>query len=146
MSARVRFVALAALCGALFGVGLVVSGMAMPAKVIGFLDVGGAWDPTLAFVMAGAIAVHAPIARLVRARRAPLFGARFHLPTARAIDARLVGGAALFGLGWGLSGYCPGPALVGAASGALPALVFVGALVAGIALARRGARQRVQDV
>ncbi len=128
---------IAVLTGALFAVGLLISGMAMPGKVTAFLDVGGAWDPTLAFVMAGAIAVHAPLARLIRARRAPLVAARFHVPTTRTIDRRLIGGAAIFGIGWGLSGYCPGPALLGAASLALPAIVFVGALLVGIAISRR---------
>ena len=132
-----RGLAIAVGAGALFAIGLLISGMAMPGKVTAFLDVGGAWDPTLAFVMAGAIAVHAPLARLIRGRRQPLVGGRFHVPTLRTLDRNLVGGAALFGIGWGLSGYCPGPAIVGAASLALPAMVFVGALLAGIVLTRR---------
>lgn len=127
---------LAAAAGALFALGLVIGGMTIPAKVTGFLDVGGAWDPQLAFVMVAAIAVYAPALRWIRGRR-PLAAARFQWPTARAIDARLVGGAALFGIGWGLAGYCPGPALVALAGGGLPVLVFVAALVLGIALARR---------
>ena len=134
MSAKGVLVAVGA--GALFALGLVVAGMTVPARVTGFLDLGGSWDPTLAFVMGGAILVHAPIVRLVRARRAPLFDTRFHWPTAHGIDVQLVLGAALFGIGWGLSGYCPGPALVGVVAGAPATVVFVGAMIAGIALGR----------
>jgi len=96
----VKGAVLAAAAGALFALGLVIGGMTIPAKVTGFLDVGGAWDPQLAFVMVAAIAVYAPALRWIRGRR-PLAAARFQWPTARAIDARLVGGAALFGIGWG---------------------------------------------
>jgi uncharacterized membrane protein YedE/YeeE len=131
----------AALAGALFALGLVISGMVDPNRVTAFLDVTGDWDPTLAFVMAGAILLHAPLARLVRARRAPLFDARFHLPATSAIDLRLIAGAALFGVGWGLSGYCPGPALVRLGTGALPVLVFIGAMIAGIAITRLSLRR-----
>lgn len=119
--------------GVLFAFGLVVSGMTSPAKVTAFLDVTGAWNPALVFVMAGAIAVYTPIVRLVRGRRAPIFGDRFHWPTASGIDARLVVGSALFGVGWGLSGYCPGPALVSLGGGSRDVLVFVGAMLVGIA-------------
>ncbi len=133
--------ALAALAGAVFALGLALGGMTVPATVTGFFDVGGAWDPRLAFVMAGAIAVYAPLWRIIRRRSAPLLADRFHPPTARGIDARLVGGAAIFGVGWGLSGYCPGPALVSLAGGGISAVVFVVAMVAGIALAR-GVTQR----
>jgi len=132
----VNSLVVAGFAGALFALGLVVSGMTDPGKVTGFLDVGGAWDPTLAFVMAGAIAVYAPIARVVRARRAPLYGDRFHWPIAHAIDGRLVAGAAVFGVGWGLSGYCPGPALVGIAGGAPATLVFVASMLAGMLVVR----------
>jgi len=132
----VKGIAIAAAAGALFAIGLVVAGMTVPARVTGFLDLGGAWDPTLAFVMAGAILVHAPFVRIARARRSPLFGPQFHWPTPQRIDAPLVLGAALFGMGWGLSGYCPGPALVGAIAGAPATLVFLAAMVAGIALGR----------
>jgi uncharacterized membrane protein YedE/YeeE len=127
---------LAAVAGALFALGLVVGGMTIPAKVTGFLDVGGAWDPSLAFVMAAAIAVYAPLLRRARRLEAPLAADRFHWPSARGIDAWLVGGAALFGIGWGLSGYCPGPALTSLAGGGASALVFVVAMIAGIGLAR----------
>ena len=122
--------------GALFALGLVLGGMTLPARVTGFLDVGGAWDPTLAFVMAGAMLVHAPIARLARSRRAPMFDSRFHWPTQRGIEPRLVLGAAMFGVGWGLSGYCPGPALVGVVAGAPATSVFVVAMIVGIAIGR----------
>jgi uncharacterized membrane protein YedE/YeeE len=135
VTGRAVLAALAA--GVLFGVGLLVAGMTMPGKVIGFLDVGGGWDPTLGFVMAGAIAVHAGLLRVVRGRRGPLFDHRFYPPPAARIDARLVGGAAVFGIGWGLSGYCPGPALVSLAAGAAPALLFVAAMILGMAIARR---------
>lgn len=127
---------LAAIAGALFAIGLAVSGMTIPAKIIGFLDVAGRWDPSLAFVMVGAIAVYATLLRLIRRRPAPLLASRFHWPTVHGIDARLVCGAAVFGVGWGLSGYCPGPALASLASGGLGAPVFVAAMVAGIALVR----------
>jgi len=131
-----------ALAGAVFAIGLVVSGMTVPAKITAFLDVGGAWDPTLALVMLGALAVYAPIARLARHRRRPLLAERFHWPAERAIDARLVGGAAIFGVGWGLSGYCPGPALTSVGRGAAGALVFVAAMIAGIAITRAVAPRR----
>ena len=127
---------IAAISGAVFALGLVVSGMTDPGRVTAFLDVTGHWDPTLAFVMAGAIAVHAPLGRIVRRRTTPIFDATFHLPKRTAIEPRLVLGAALFGVGWGLSGYCPGPALVSVATAATPVLVFVGAMIGGIALAR----------
>jgi len=118
--------------GGLFGAGLVLSGMARPAKVIAFLDVGRQWDPSLAFVMAGAIAVHMVLFRVILRRRSPLYDVTFHLPTRKDIDLRLVAGAALFGVGWGLGGYCPGPALVSIGAGTLPALVFVATMAAGM--------------
>jgi len=138
----VRAFALAVVAGAVFAIGLAVAGMTVPAKVTGFLDVGGAWDPTLALVMLGAIAVYAPVVRIARRRRRPLASQWFHWPTPRAIDARLVGGAAIFGVGWGLSGYCPGPALASIGIGAASALVFVAAMVAGIAVTRAVDRAR----
>jgi uncharacterized protein len=122
----------AVVSGALFGVGLAVSGMTKPAKVVGFLDLFGAWDASLAFVMLGAIAVHLVAYRLITRRRSPLFDAEFHLPTRKDIDGRLLAGAALFGIGWGLGGFCPGPGLVAAASGMTSAIVFVIGLAAGI--------------
>ncbi len=123
--------------GALFALGLGISRMTQPAKVIGFLDVTGRWDPTLAFVMLGAVAVHFVLYRLVRKLRAPLFAERFDVPTRRDITLRLVFGAALFGVGWDLSGQCPGPALTNLATGAPTALVFVGAMALGMVLHRR---------
>lgn len=136
---RVAPMALAAFgSAALFGVGLVVAGMTTPSKVVGFLDVFGAWDPSLAFVMIGAIAVHTVLLRLIRRRRAPLFGNGFHLSHRRDLDGRLLLGAALFGTGWGLSGICPGPGLVavvhGGLSGALPIVVFVVMMLVGMKL------------
>jgi uncharacterized membrane protein YedE/YeeE len=122
----------AALSGALFAVGLAVSGMTRPAKVVGFLDLSGAWDPSLAFVMLGAIGVHFVATRLITRRARPLFEERFHLPTRKDLDARLLLGAALFGVGWGLGGFCPGPGLVSAASGSLPAFVFVVGMTLGM--------------
>lgn len=117
--------------GGLFGAGLVVSGMVKPTKVIGFLDVRH-WDPSLAFVMMGAIAVHMGLFKLILKRGSPFYDFRFHLPTRKDIDLRLVGGAAVFGAGWGLGGFCPGPGLVSVGAGVLPALVFVLAMTAGM--------------
>ncbi|MBS1118959.1 MAG: protein of unknown function YeeE/YedE [Deltaproteobacteria bacterium] len=133
--------AIAALAGGLFALGLVIAGMTTPANVTAFLDVGGAWDPTLAFVMAAAIATYAPVARLVKPRRQPIFDTRFHWPEPRLVDRRLVGGAAIFGIGWGLSGYCPGPAITSLGRGSIEPLVFVGAMIAGIAIARSLSRR-----
>jgi len=129
--------ALAAVAGALFGAGLLVSGMTQPARVIGFLDVSRGWDPTLAFVMVGAIAVYALAYRAVLRRRAePWFSAAFEVPTRRDLDRPLLVGAAVFGVGWGLAGLCPGPAIVSVAYSA-HAMLFVAAMVAGfIATAR----------
>lgn len=126
--------------GALFAVGLAVSGMTRPAKVVGFLDLAGDWDASLAFVMMGAIAVHFVAYRLVLRRPAPLFDGSFHLPTRRDIDLRLVLGAAVFGVGWGLGGYCPGPGLVSAAAGALGAVVFVVGMTVGMLIEQAVAR------
>lgn len=118
--------------GALFGAGVCISGMVRPSKVLAFLDLRGDWDPSLALVMATALAVHVVAWALVRRMRAPLLGGRFPAPATGGIDARLVGGAALFGLGWGLGGFCPGPAIVSTVSGATNALVFVAAMAAGM--------------
>ncbi|WP_437649377.1 DUF6691 family protein [Sorangium sp. So ce362] len=137
--------ALALLTGALFAVGLGVSGMTQPSRVIGFLDLAGDWDPSLAFVMAGAISVHLLAYRVLRwqqrvaaarAPRFPLLADRVSLPTRSGVDARLLGGAALFGAGWGLAGYCPGPALVSLATGSGVVLAFVLAMAAGMAIER----------
>jgi len=121
-----------ALCaGILFGLGLAVSQMVNPAKVIGFLDVAGNWDPTLAAVMAGALAVAMPAFRWVLKRPHPLFGASFSLPRRTDLDARLVIGAALFGIGWGVAGFCPGPAIAALTTLAWPVVMFVVAMLAG---------------
>ncbi len=122
--------------GMLFGAGLSVSGMINPAKVIAFLDLAGGWDPSLAFVMLGAVAVTAIGYRLVLRRRGPVFGSAFSLPLRRDIDPALLGGAVLFGVGWGLGGYCPGPALAALGFGQTPTLVFVAAMAAGMMAAR----------
>lgn len=118
--------------GVLFAVGLAVGGMTDPRKVMSFLDIAGGWDPSLAFVMGGAIAVYAPGYRLIVRADRPWLDTRFHLPTRRDIDARLVLGASLFGAGWGLGGFCPGPALVSAMSLGTGALVFAGSMLVGM--------------
>ena len=121
----------ALLAGAVFGLGLVVGRMSDPNIVLGFLDVAGDFDPSLLFVMAGAVLTTVIAFRFVLRRERPLFDGDFHLPTAKVVDARLVGGAALFGVGWGLSGYCPGPLLVGVAGGSATALLFLPAMLVG---------------
>lgn len=121
----------AALFGLLFGLGLVVSGMTDPARVLAFLDVAGAWNPALAFVMGGAVAVAAAAFAIARRRRVSALGAPIQLPDRSRIDGRLLGGAAVFGLGWGLSGICPGPAIVLVGESPLKAGVFAAAIVAG---------------
>lgn len=123
-----------ALSGLLFGVGLVLSGMTQPSKVMGFLDVAGGWDPSLAFVMLGAIAVYAPAYRFITQRSVPLYAQRFVSLVKSRLDAPLVLGAALFGVGWGLAGYCPGPAIVSLGSGAPRALVFGLGMLLGMGL------------
>jgi hypothetical protein len=122
------------LSGLVFGFGLILSGMANPAKVLGFLDLYGLWDPSLAFVMAGAIAVAGTVFFLTRRRTLSLLGATMKLPTAKGIDRRLVAGSLLFGAGWGVAGFCPGPALVALGMGEGKALVFVLAMLAGMGL------------
>lgn len=123
-----------AITGLLFGLGLIVSGMVQPAKVLGFLDLAGAWDPSLALVMAGAIAIGLPAFTLAKRRRETFLGLQMQLPNSSLIDRRLVGGSLLFGIGWGLAGLCPGPALVVAGWGDPKALGFVAAMLAGMAL------------
>jgi uncharacterized membrane protein YedE/YeeE len=122
----------AAAAGAIFGIGLAISGMARPTKVLAFLDVTGAWDPSLAFVMMGAIGVHAVAVAVARRRERTALGGIFHWPKPASIDKPLLVGAALFGVGWGLGGFCPGPALLGAAAGNGGAILFVGAMVVGM--------------
>lgn len=128
------------LCGALFAAGVCISGMVRPSKVLGFLDFGGAWDATLAVVMASALALHVVAWRLVKGLRAPRFGTAFPGPASRVIDTRLVGGAALFGVGWGISGFCPGPAIVALVSGTTASFVFVGAMLVAMFVIERDAR------
>jgi uncharacterized membrane protein YedE/YeeE len=122
--------------GALFAVGLGVSGMTDPRKVVGFLDVTGAWDPSLALVMLGAVGVHFWFARWALGAQKPIAAPRFFLAEQTSIDASLLAGAAIFGLGWGIAGYCPGPAVVAAASGSPAALIFLASMLAGIAVFR----------
>jgi uncharacterized membrane protein YedE/YeeE len=124
----------AGLTGLLFGIGLILAGMTNPAKVLGFLDLTGAWDPSLALVMAGAIGIALPAFALARRRNHALLGDTMQLPTSRVIDRRLIGGSLLFGIGWGLAGYCPGPALTSLTTGGQPALLFVLAMLAGMAI------------
>ena len=128
--ARTNLTALAT--GLLFGVGLTLSGMVEPLKVVGFLDVAGAWDPTLALVMGGALAVTAVAFPLILRRRRPLWAEAFSLPTRQDLDPRLVTGSMLFGVGWGLGGFCPGPALASLALGSSGSWVFVAAMAAGM--------------
>ena len=120
------------LVGLLFGLGLILSGMTDPGKIIGFLDVFGAWDPSLAFVMMGAIAVGFIAFALAKKRTTTILGGALRLPTASHINKRLIIGSTVFGTGWGLAGFCPGPALVSMASGQIQALWFVSAMVAGM--------------
>lgn len=122
------------IAGLLFGAGLLVSGMTDPAKVQGFLDVAGKWDPSLAFVMGGAILMAFPAFRFAGRRRETLLGDPMHLPDSRHIDLRLVAGSLVFGAGWGLAGYCPGPALASLGIGGWKPGVFVLAMLAGMAV------------
>lgn len=122
------------LAGLVFGLGLIVSGMADPAKVLGFLDLAGAWDPSLAFVMAAAVAVAAVAFALTKERTMSMLGAAMKLPTSRNIDRRLVFGSLLFGVGWGVAGFCPGPGLVALGMGEFKALVFVLAMLVGMGI------------
>ena len=122
--------------GLLFGLGLLVSGMANPAKVLAFLDVAGQWDLSLAFVMAGAVAISAAGYLVARRRGRPLIASRLEIPTRRDLDPRLIAGAAVFGLGWGLAGLCPGPALTLLTVAPAQAVSFVVAMVAGMLLFR----------
>lgn len=125
------------LAGLLFGLGLAIGGMTDPARVLNFLDVFGTWDPTLLFVLGGAVVTTFIGYQLVLHRHQPLFAERFQLPTRRDLDGRLMGGAALFGIGWGLSGYCPGPAFASIAGLTLPLAAMLVAMLVGWWLARR---------
>lgn len=125
---------MAFLTGLLFGLGLILSGMTDPSKVIGFLDLAGNWDPSLAFVMGGAILVGSVAFRFARGRARAWLGDVMRIPTARQIDRRLVLGSLAFGIGWGLAGYCPGPALTSLAQGGSKPLIFVAAMLSGMAI------------
>ncbi|KHK53710.1 membrane protein [Ralstonia sp. A12] len=127
-------IVMALIAGLLFGAGLIVSGMANPAKVLGFLDLFGRWDPSLAFVMGGAIAVGVIAFFIARRRGRSLFGALIQWPSATGVTTRLVLGSAVFGIGWGLAGFCPGPALVALGAGVPKAIGFVAAMLAGMAV------------
>jgi uncharacterized membrane protein YedE/YeeE len=118
--------------GLIFGIGISISGMANPAKVLNFFDIAGSWDPSLAFVMGGALIVTFIGYRVVLKRPAPMMDSGFHLPTRKDLDLRLIGGSALFGVGWGIAGFCPGGALPALGTGRSEVLIFVGALVVGI--------------
>lgn len=118
--------------GLVFGLGLILSGMSNPAKVIGFLDLAGNWDPSLAFVMGGAVLVAFVAFRVAKQRTQAFFGDALKLPTASRIDRRLVAGSLLFGADWGLAGFCPGPALVSVGAGYTQAMIFVAAMLAGM--------------
>ncbi len=131
---RATLPALAA--GTVFGAGLALADMVNPARVLGFLDLAGAWDPTLAFVMAAAVFSSAMGYLVSRRLRAPLFGRDFFLPENRQLDSQLIGGAALFGIGWGLVGFCPGPAVAGLISGLWQSWLFVAAMLVGMILQR----------
>ena len=128
--------------GLLFGFGLLLSGMANPAKVQNFLDLFGTWDPSLALVMGGAIAVTMPGFWLVTRRSKPFFNDVFHLPTRTDFDARLITGAAIFGVGWGLGGFCPGPAMTALPLAAAGTLIFVATMLTGMAASKYVLQQR----
>jgi uncharacterized protein len=127
--------------GLLFGLGLVISGMSNPAKVLNFLDVAavrtGGWDPSLAFVMAGAISVAAPAFAWALRRETPVLASTFQIPSSQEFDAKLLAGAAIFGVGWGLAGFCPGPAFTALATGGTAAFGFMAMMLAGMAAARK---------
>jgi hypothetical protein len=129
-------VLIAFLCGLLFGAGLLVSQMTNPAKIIGFLDISGQWDPSLALVMLGATGVFGVAFRLALRRSAPLFDSKFFLPEKTRLDRPLIAGSFIFGLGWGIAGFCPGPAIVSSGFGAPRVWAFVAAMVAGMILSR----------
>lgn len=137
MSSATATTAAGYVAGLLFGLGLAVSGMTDPARVLGFLDIAGAWDPTLMFVLGGAVITTFIGYRLVYMRGRPLFGNSFQLPSKQELDVKLLGGAALFGIGWGLSGYCPGPAIASVGGLSLPLFAMLVAMVVGWFLAKR---------
>jgi len=127
----------ALVAGLLFGLGLGISQMIDPQRVLGFLDIAGAWDPSLMFVLGGAVGVTIVAFRFVLRRSHPLFDASFHLPAKKEIDRRLVVGAAIFGVGWGMAGYCPGPGIAALVLGSLNPVLFIAAFIIGSTLARK---------
>lgn len=131
---RTAELAAALAAGLVFGVGLLVAGMVQPQNVLGFLDIFGDWRPALALVMGGGIAVNALAVQVMRRMGRPVFGSGFHVPTRRDLDPRLIGGAVIFGVGWGIGGLCPGPALVALPTGRADVLLFVLAMVGGMLL------------
>ena len=131
-----RAIVPASLAGVIFGAGLALSDMVNPARVLGFLDIAGTWDPTLAFVMGAAVVASAIGFAFSRRLHAPLFGKSFFIPENRRLDSQLIGGAALFGIGWGLVGFCPGPAIAGLIYGMWQPWLFVAAMTAGMVLQR----------
>ena len=131
-----RFALAALAAGALFGIGLAMSGMTDPRRVLGFLDLAGDFDPALLFVLGGAVATSMLLFRLVLRRGSPVLASQFHLSSLARVDRKLLGGAALFGIGWGIAGYCPGPALAGLGIASVEALWFVPAMLAGMLLHR----------
>ena len=124
------------LTGIIFGIGISVSGMIDPAKVLNFFDLAGTWDPSLAFVMAGAIAVTLPGYRIIWKRKTPLFGNRFQVPSSSVVDKQLIGGSALFGIGWGIAGFCPGAAIPALGTGRWEVALFLVAVAAGFGIRR----------
>ena len=130
----------AGLTGLVFGIGIALSGMINPAKVLNFFDIAGTWDPSLAFVMGGALVVTGIGYRLAWRRAQPLFGGRFQIPTNTQIDGKLIGGSALFGIGWGIAGFCPGAAIPALGTGRWEVALFIGAVVIGFVLRRVLAR------
>lgn len=137
MGGRHMKILMAYAAGLLFGFGLAISGMTDPARVLGFLDIAGEWDPTLIFVLGGAVVTTFIGYRIVLKRSSPIFSDKFQLPTKRKLDSRLLGGAALFGIGWGLSGYCPGPAIASIAGLSIPLVAMLVAMIGGWWLASR---------
>ena len=133
-ASRVLQAVLTMIAGGLFGAGLIIGGMTDPSKVVNFLDFTGSWEPALAFVMAGGVAVHFLLMQFVLKRKSPIFEDVFHLPTKRELDVRLLSGAAIFGVGWGLAGYCPGPGLVAGGAALQGATVFVLTMLIGMIL------------
>jgi uncharacterized membrane protein YedE/YeeE len=130
--------------GLLFGLGLILAGMTDPSKVIGFLDLAGAWDPSLAFVMGGAILVGLFAFGAAKRRTTSVFGGAMQLPTSRDIDRRLIAGSLMFGAGWGLAGFCPGPAIVSVGAGNSKAIVFTLAMLLGMVIFEMLERRRIQ--